>query len=1373
MNERTNLKAWLIISVFLLVTGDKFGVSVSVWEDVAIVGSYNDDDKGSNSGSAYIYRLDGSNWVEEAKLVASDGAAYDGFGCSVDIYDDVAIVGAYGDDVNGAESGSAYIFRFNDPNWDQEAKLVASDGAAGDEFARHSVGIYGDAAVVGAYLSDVNGPDSGAAYVFRFNGSTWVQETQLVASDTVAGDEFGYSVDIWDETIVIGADHDDDNGSNSGSAYIFRFYDPDWYEEDKLLASDGAADDFFGSRVGIFEETVVVGATHDDDKGVNSGSAYIFRYDVMFMSWDEEAKLTASDGAGDDRFGCAVDISGDFIVIGSHFDDDSGGESGSAYVFGLDDYSMNWVEEEKLVASDAAAADRFGVSASISGHTAIVGAFYNDEPGKADIGSAYIFGVPPTKFVQYPDLDDTGIDVDASMDFMGIPPHFLVLADDFNCIRTDPITDIHVWGSWYHDELPEDDPQNVIFMLSIHADIAVDDPCNFYGYSHPGEILWEQFFMPDEFEVIEEAFGITEGYYDPNADYYEPNADWTCWRYEFYIDPCEAFVQQGTSESPVVYWLGVQALTESMGTMTRFGWKTSLDHWNDSAVWAMGDAWFHDPWQELLYPSGHPFDGNPIDLAFSISTEGGEPNDVNWLELQEPNYIHPLMSHTKWSQPPVPIDPNSEDPNYCGWYEDSDNIDIWHIAADDFRCLGTMPVTSVHWWGNYIDWDGNEPLGVEPNGWRIGFWSNVADPDPFDPCTFSRPDELLWQIEVDYNPLTVKPSMISYWKFDEGSGTSAEDSANGNNGTLYGPTWPTGIEGSALNFRGGGKWHKYGDVVVVPHSPSLDITDDFTIEAWIKATGTDKYHMIVDKHNGSASISYGYSLYLTDGNLRLSIYSGANGIGDYSVLGIDLRDDQWHHVAGLWDSNDIKLYIDGEFKASEAWDFGPASTGPSRALGIGKRIYGWGGYLPFEGLIDEVAIHDRDLTAGEIKARYQAGLGLIGCDVIKDGDSYEYSMYLEPNEYFWQDDFNDETVDNTFWLSIMAVYPNDVDVNYLWGWQTRPWHWMDDAVIFSHDPVLGPLEPGMNLDPCSIEPIKDPCLFESYDMAFELDTDPNWIKWEQMYMGLRNWPHYEDVESTYNWETWEIESIVADDFRCLKRTPITAVVWWGSYMGYGYEACTDPVIRPEPPDKFRISFWSDVPAGADPCTLYSHPGEEIWQFDAYEYDEVLVGYDKSWESDPNEPVFRYSVRLPEENWFHQPDYEGIFWLSVQAIYDFSSPDYFWGWTNHQHVFNDGAVQHFGSEIEREWYELYDQTEESADMSFMLFTDPKECSSCANYNLDIDPGVNFLDYAEFSDNWYWIGQPGGYNNGDLNCDGGVDEYDLEIFAMQWLDYCPLP
>ncbi len=199
---------------------DYFGISVAISGDYAVVGAYGGADAGLNSGSAYIFKRDGTAWTEQAKITASDGAAYDCFGYSVAISGDYAVVGAWADADNGAASGSAYIFKRDGTAWTEQAKITASDGAAYDRFGV-SVAISGDYAVVGAHTDDDAGMDSGSAYIFKRDGTAWEEQAKITASDGAAYDCFGISVAISGDCAVVGASGDDDAGSNSGSAYIY------------------------------------------------------------------------------------------------------------------------------------------------------------------------------------------------------------------------------------------------------------------------------------------------------------------------------------------------------------------------------------------------------------------------------------------------------------------------------------------------------------------------------------------------------------------------------------------------------------------------------------------------------------------------------------------------------------------------------------------------------------------------------------------------------------------------------------------------------------------------------------------------------------------------------------------------------------------------------------------------------------------------------------------------------------------------------------------------------------------------------------------------------------------------------------------------
>ena len=354
--------------------GVGFGSSVSISGDKAIVGAMYD---AKELGSAYIYNFEGSNWVKGAKLVASDGSRGDLFGYSVSISGDKAIV--------GTDGVSTYIFSFDGSRWVQSAKLVASDYNMADMFGR-TVSISGDKAIVGACGDDDKGSESGSAYIFSFDGSSWVQSAKLLASDGDNTDYFGYSVSISGDKAIVGAKLSDDNGSYSGSAYIFSFDGSSWVQSAKLLASDGANSGNFGHSVSISGDKAIVGAPFDVDKGSSSGSAYIFSLDGS--SWVQSAKLLASDGRSYYYFGWSVSISGDKAIVGSKGKYMSVKDPGLAYIFSLD--GSSWVQSAKLLASDRAASDYFGYSVSISGDKAIVGAPFDVDKGSSS-GSAYMF----------------------------------------------------------------------------------------------------------------------------------------------------------------------------------------------------------------------------------------------------------------------------------------------------------------------------------------------------------------------------------------------------------------------------------------------------------------------------------------------------------------------------------------------------------------------------------------------------------------------------------------------------------------------------------------------------------------------------------------------------------------------------------------------------------------------------------------------------------------------------------------------------------------------------------------------------------------------------------------------------------------------
>ncbi len=367
--------------------GQNFGSSVSLSGDTALVGAYSADIDGkAEQGAAYIFVKDGKTWTQQARLSASDGAEGDYFGYSVSLSGDTALVGAYGANIDGkADQGAAYIFKMEGASWTQQAKLSASDGAEGDYFG-YSVSLSGDTALVGAYGADIDGmADQGAAYIFVKDGATWTQQTRLTASDGAESDRFGYSVFLSGDTALVGAyGANIDGKADQGAAYIFKSEGATWTQQTRLTASDGAEGDYFGYSVSLSGDTALVGAPAADIEGkAQQGAAYVFSSDGA--NWTQQAKLSASDGAEWDRFAYSVSLSGDTALVGASYatiDGNSG--QGAAYVFSSD--GANWTQQAKLSASDGAEWDQFGISVSLSGDTALVGAH------SADIaGQAYIF----------------------------------------------------------------------------------------------------------------------------------------------------------------------------------------------------------------------------------------------------------------------------------------------------------------------------------------------------------------------------------------------------------------------------------------------------------------------------------------------------------------------------------------------------------------------------------------------------------------------------------------------------------------------------------------------------------------------------------------------------------------------------------------------------------------------------------------------------------------------------------------------------------------------------------------------------------------------------------------------------------------------
>ena len=455
---------------------DRFGTSVAISGNTVVVGAegedssatgvppsqvWQDDDTLESAGAAYVFVRSGGSWIQEAYLKASNTGGGDRFGFSVAISGETVVVGAKGEassakgvdppgggaDDTAPSAGAAYVFVRSSGSWTPQAYLKASNAEQGDFFG-NSVSISGETIVVGAPGEDSSAKgvnqdqlnndveESGAAYVFVRSGGSWSQKAYLKASNTDWFDEFGQSVAISGETIVVGAYGQD---SGAGAAYVFVRSGGLWTPQDYLKARNTDAKDSFGGSVAISGETIVVGASGEDSRakgvnptspvgesdnlGFNTGAAYVF---VRASSglWSQEAYLKASNTDSSDEFGGSVAISGDTVVVGATGEssrakgvnptspvgetDNLGFNAGAAYVFVRTNGS--WGQQAYLKASNTDSSDEFGGFVAISGETVVVGATREsssamgvnptspavgqDDNNASGSGAAYLFLLP-------------------------------------------------------------------------------------------------------------------------------------------------------------------------------------------------------------------------------------------------------------------------------------------------------------------------------------------------------------------------------------------------------------------------------------------------------------------------------------------------------------------------------------------------------------------------------------------------------------------------------------------------------------------------------------------------------------------------------------------------------------------------------------------------------------------------------------------------------------------------------------------------------------------------------------------------------------------------------------------------------------------
>lgn len=365
---------------------DEFGSSVALSGDRALVGAPKDDGAAkSDVGSAYVFARNGSSWTEEGKLLASDPVTEDYFGSAVALDGETALISSPRFYPSPAAEGSrCYLFVRNGGAWEQQAMLSGTAGPPASQFGT-AVALSGDMALIGEISGEtVAGLEGGSAYVFTKTGDLWTQAIKLTAKYTPADDAIGSSVVIRGNNAVIGAPYDDTlAGKDAGSAYVFVRRNSLWREEAKLTAADGAQGDCFGCSVAWTDDTAVVGASRSDTAaGADAGCAYVFSRGGSL--WSQQAKLIATEGGANDNFGYEVAASGDTVMVGvrANFPND--------YVEVFVREGTSWIAQAKLIGQEAVASDEFGSSIALEGDVALIGA-PRGRSGGAETGMAHVF----------------------------------------------------------------------------------------------------------------------------------------------------------------------------------------------------------------------------------------------------------------------------------------------------------------------------------------------------------------------------------------------------------------------------------------------------------------------------------------------------------------------------------------------------------------------------------------------------------------------------------------------------------------------------------------------------------------------------------------------------------------------------------------------------------------------------------------------------------------------------------------------------------------------------------------------------------------------------------------------------------------------
>jgi hypothetical protein len=373
--------------------GDLMGWAVALDGSTALIGVPSNPYAGIQRGSVLCFVHGADGWGSPQSLEAGDGWSGDGFGYAVAMHGDTALVGAtmppyYNPSYPAA--GAVYVLARQGEEWVEQQKLVPSDGQPGDTFGI-AVAFDGDTAVVGAPFDDDLGTSSGSAYVLVQSGGVWSEQQKLLASDGSSSDRFGHSVAIAGDTLLVGATSADGLVAQAGAVYVFGRSGSVWSEQQKLVVQDVAAKLSLGGAVALDGDTALLGAPADPTLGVEAGSAYLFVRSGS--TWSEQQKLLPHDGKAHDNFGETTVLAGDTAVVaGTETPDMTQPGPGAAYVFGRT--AGTWAERQRLVAQPPANY-ALGHGVSLGATRMLLGAS-GDSDGALAAGSVFVFELKAT-----------------------------------------------------------------------------------------------------------------------------------------------------------------------------------------------------------------------------------------------------------------------------------------------------------------------------------------------------------------------------------------------------------------------------------------------------------------------------------------------------------------------------------------------------------------------------------------------------------------------------------------------------------------------------------------------------------------------------------------------------------------------------------------------------------------------------------------------------------------------------------------------------------------------------------------------------------------------------------------------------------------